>query len=293
MKDMKKSKSKGGGQEFRHKHSLGQNFLTDEGLLERLADAAGIQPEEDVLEIGAGSGMLTRHLSHRARHVYAVEVDERLRPYLELRLAGLQNVTLRFDNVLSIRLDTWMREERGSLSSLRVVANIPYYITSEIIGKLYAELPELAGISMMVQAEVADKLTANAGDEGYGPLSLMTGWRYAVQSVLPVSAACFQPVPNVDSCFVSMRRRETRPSPASDEAMLFRLIRGGFIMRRKTMANNLGVLLGINKKDCLALLEAAGIAENARAEQMSLADFCRLADAAVSYGAVKKEVQAD
>ena len=273
-----RTKIQDSGAGFRYKHALGQNFIYDEELLEKLAAMSGAGPEEDVIEIGAGSGMLTKHLAGHAHHVYALELDKSLKPYLMARLLGQNNVSLRFDDALRVDFSKWIKEEGGGGSPLRVAANLPYYITSEILTKLYRTIPELTGIAVMLQAEAADKLTAAAGEEGCNPLGIALAWRYELTKTLDVPAACFEPQPRVDSRFLALERRKETPCPVSDEALLLRVIRGGFAMRRKTMANNLASLFGVLKEKCNGWLTEAELPENVRAEQMDIRAFCRLTD---------------
>lgn len=263
---------------FHYKHSLGQNFIYDEDLLEQLAAMSGIHPDDDVIEIGAGSGMLTRHLAGYARHVYALELDESLKPYLLARLTGQKNVSLRFGDALRTDFLSWIKEEGRGSGALRIAANLPYYITTEILTKLYRTLPELSGIAIMLQQEAAEKLMAGPGEEGCSPLGIETAWRYQLTDSLDVPAACFEPRPRVDSRFLVLERRGKPPYPVSDEALLLRVVRGGFAMRRKTMANNLGSLFAAPKEQCLAWLDDAGLSDTIRAEQMDFPAFCRLTD---------------
>ena len=279
MNKLTKTRSRAKEQGFTYKHALGQNFIYDEALLQKLAEMSGIGLGDNVIEIGAGSGMLTRHLARYAHHVYALELDESLRPYLEARLTGLNNVSVRFGDALKTDFLQWIREEGGEGKPLRVAANLPYYITTEILTKLFRTMPDLLGIAVMLQAEAADKLTAAPGEQGCGPLGIWMAWRYRLTGTLDVPAECFRPRPRVDSRFLALERRKEPPCAVSDEALLLRIVRGGFVMRRKTMANNLGVLFGVPKELCLSWLAAAGLPETVRAEQMNLPAFCRLTDA--------------
>ena len=278
---MKRVKTKGSvnHQGFHYKHDLGQNFIYDENLLKQLADMSGAGPEDEVIEIGAGSGMLTRHLAELALRVYALELDESLKPYLMARLLDLNNVSLRFGDALRTDFTKWIREEGGNGRNLRVAANLPYYITTEILTKLYRTMPELSGIAIMIQAEAADKLTTAPGQPGCSPLGIETAWRYRLTDSLDVPAACFEPKPRVDSRFLVLERRAEPPYPVSDETLLLRIVRGGFAMRRKTMANNLSSMFGVQRAQCLSWLASAQLPETVRAEQMDLPAFCRLTDA--------------
>lgn len=262
---------------FRAKHALGQNFITDESLLNELADLSGVTHEDTVLEIGPGMGTLTKALSDRSARVLAIEYDESLRPYLEVRLHGCNNVQVRFADALKVPLKQTLQEIFGEVSKLCVCANLPYYITSELIAKLTRELPEARSMAFMVQREVAEKMLAAPGDEGYGPLALTLQWRYDLRIAKEVPRECFEPQPKVDSAFVVLDRLEVSPYPVRDEAKLERFIKGAFAMRRKTLMNNLGGL-GVPREKCRACLGVLGLPESVRAEELSLKDFCVLCD---------------
>ena len=265
------------GGAFHAKHALGQNFILDDGLLSELADLSGVTREDTVLEIGPGMGTLTRALSERAQRVLCVEYDETLRPYLEARLSGCKNVEILFADALGIRFDKEIRERFGEAAPLRVCANLPYYITSELITKLTQELPDARSMALMVQREVADKMRSVPGEDGYGPLALRLQRRYAVRIAKEVPRDCFEPKPRVDSAFVVLDRLDAPAVPVKDEAKLERLIRMAFAMRRKTLMNNLGAM-GIPREESRRILQKMGLPESVRAEEMSLAEFCALAD---------------
>ena len=262
---------------FHTKHALGQNFITDESRLNELADLSGVTHEDTVLEIGPGMGTLTKALSDRAARVLAIEYDETLRPYLEVRLHGCNNVQVLYADALRVPLKQTLKETFGTISDLRVCANLPYYITSELIAKLTRELPEACSMAFMVQQEVAEKMLAAPGNEGYGPLALTLQWHYDLNIAKEVPRECFEPQPKVDSAFVVLRRRKTAPYPVRDDAKLERFIRGSFAMRRKTLMNNLGGL-GIPREKCRTCLQSLGLPESVRAEELGLRDFCVLCD---------------
>ena len=264
------------------KHSLGQNFIHDPGLLKELAALSAVTSGDCVLEIGPGMGTLTRALAERARRVLCVEIDQTLEPFLALVLQAHPNAEVVFSDVMQTNLAKLCLERFGSNASIRVAANLPYYITTDVLQKLMRELTQARSIAVMVQAEVAQKLIAAPGDEGYGPLCLECQWRYAVRIARFVPAECFDPKPKVDSAFVVLERRSTPPCMVSDEGLLLRLFRSAFAMRRKTLANNLRAFPGMDKDRVEACLLRAGLLPTARAEQMDIDAFCRLADAMAS-----------
>ncbi len=266
-------------QGFAHKHSLGQNFIEDEALLERLCELALVGGEDCMLEIGAGFGALTKPLARRAKSVLTLEIDRALLPILNVALEGSPNARVVCCDALRADLAALCAEAFGADAPLRVAANLPYYITTELISKLVRELPQAKSIAVMVQREVGDKLLSGPGEDGYGPLTLLCRYRYDVRRALDVPAACFTPPPKVDSSFMVLERREHPETPVRDEALLLRLLRGAFRMRRKTLANNLAACFSLDRADALRAMEAAGIGAQARAEELTLAQFAALSDA--------------
>ncbi len=264
-------------QGFKTSHALGQNFILDKGLLSELASLSCIENQDTVVEIGPGMGGLTCELAKRAKQVFAVEADERLRPYLEVTLSKLKNVSVFYSDVLKLDLRKEIESRFGLVNSLRVAANLPYYITSELIHKLTAELSEALSMALMVQKEVAVKMTAAPGCEGYGPLSLMLQWRYDVQIVRDIARTEFVPVPKVDSSFVLLKKYKEKPFYVSNEKSLNRLIQSSFILRRKTLRNSLSAA-GYDKELCQKALEKMNIGLNARAEELTLKDYCMLSE---------------
>lgn len=260
---------------FRQKKSLGQNFIEDEALLARLCELSLVTAEDCVLEIGAGFGALTAPLSERAAQVVSVEIDRGLIPFLEVALHGRENVRVVQADVMRTDLAALVRDAFGERASLRVAANLPYYITTDVLVKLMKELPQAKSIAVMVQREVGDKLLSAPGEDGYGPLALMCRYHYEVRRALGVPAACFTPPPKVDSSFMVLERRAAPPYSA-DESVLPRLVRGAFAMRRKTLANNLSACFSLSRERAVSCMEAAGIDASARAQELSLERFCAL-----------------
>ena len=275
MKQKKHSRGHG-DTAFHHKHSLGQNFIEDEALLERLCDLSLVTKEDCVLEIGAGFGALTRPLATRAKQLVSVEIDRALIPILNVVLDGSPNARVVNADVMRIDLAKLVAESFGVDAPLRIAANLPYYITTDVLTKLMRELPQAKSIAVMVQKEVGDKLLSQPGEEGYGPLALGCRYHYDVRRALDVPAQCFTPPPKVDSSFMVLERRRHPAYPVKDEALLMRLIRGAFSMRRKTLANNLSSCFAMDRQAAIGCIERAGLDAQVRAEALSLEEFCTL-----------------
>ena len=254
---------------FHQKHSLGQNFIEDETLLEQLADLSLVTSQDCVLEIGPGFGALTKPLARRAKQVVSLEIDRTLIPILNVTLEKQSNVRVICGDVMCTDLALLVKECFGEdCSSLRIAANLPYYITTDVLTKLMNELPQAQSIAVMIQKEVGDKLLSSPGEDGYGPLAVMCQYHYNVVRALDVPAACFNPPPKVDSSFMVL--------DGGDEAVFTRLVRSAFAMRRKTLLNNLISGFALNREQAASYLEAVGLSVQARAEELSLEDFAKL-----------------
>lgn len=255
---------------------LGQNFLCDEGVVERIADSAGVTADDCVLEIGPGMGALTRALAHRARRVVAVEIDSGLIPVLQDTLADYDNVTVVHGDFLKADLGELHQTLGGG--SFRVAANLPYYITTPIILRLLESGLPVLSMSFLVQKEVAERMAAKPGTKNYGSLSIAVQYYADVQVVLRVPPACFLPAPSVDSVVVRMDVRPPVVQVRSQEDF-FRITRAAFAMRRKTLANNLASGLSLNRAQAEDLIAQAGLSPSVRGEALSLEEFARLSDA--------------
>ena len=270
---------------IRFQKKFGQNFLISEQVPERIAEAACDFPAETgrrgVIEIGPGIGTLTRELAKRADKVVALEIDSGLIPVLGETLADLTNVSVINQDVLKADLDALVREEFTSLGySVSVAANLPYYITTPIIMKLVESRLPLDSITIMIQKEVASRLTAPAGDPEYGAITAVLSYYGSVERLFTVPAGCFVPAPKVDSAVVRIALHKEPPVKVLDEEMLFRAIRGGFAQRRKTLANSLSSeFTELNRDEINAAAANAGIDAGIRGEKLSLEDFAALADA--------------
>ena len=273
-----KQRKHGHSGEFHHKHSLGQNFIEDEALLEQLADLSLATQDDCVLEVGPGFGALTKPLARRAKQIVSLEIDQTLLPILRVTLEQHDNAKVVHGDVMKTDLCALAEESFGKDCSLRVAANLPYYITTDVLTKFLLTLPQAKSIAVMIQKEVGDKLLSQPGDEGYGPLAIMCQYYCQVKRAMDVPATCFNPPPKVDSSFMVLERYEQKPCAASNEALLLRLIKGAFAMRRKTLVNNLIACFPIDRDQAASVLEASGLGAQCRAEAVSIEQFCLLAD---------------
>ena len=247
-------------------------------LLEQLADLSLVGEEDCVLEVGPGFGALTKPLAKRAKQIVSLEIDQTLLPILNVTLEHHANAKVVHGDVMKTDLRALVQESFGTDCSLRVAANLPYYITTDVLTKFLLTLPEAKSIAVMIQKEVGDKILSQPGEEGYGPLAIMCQYYCEVKRALDVPAACFNPPPKVDSSFMVLERREEKPCKASNETLLLRLIKGAFAMRRKTLVNNLIACFPLDRDQAAAVMEAAGLGAQCRAETVSIAQFCLLAD---------------
>lgn len=263
---------------FHHKHSLGQNFIEDENLLEQLADLSLVTDEDCVLEVGPGFGALTKPLARRAKQIVSLEIDTTLLPILNVTLEHFDNARVIQGDVMKVNLAELVKEAFAENASLRIAANLPYYITTDVLMKFLRELPQARSIAVMIQKEVGDKLLSQPGDDGYGPLAILCQYYCDVQRALDVPAACFTPPPKVDSSFMVLIRRDEPLYVLTSEAVFLKLVKGAFAMRRKTLVNNLIAAFPFSRDEALKLMEQAGIGAQARAEELTIADFCRLSE---------------
>lgn len=277
---MSKTKERIRDSQLRYKQGLGQNFIYDEDLLASLVEAAGVTREDDVLEVGPGAGSMTRHLCRAAHHVLSVELDERLIPLLQGFMADYDNFTLVQGDVMSVNLPEITANLRKPLS---VVANIPYYITTPLLTMLLESPLEIKQLALMVQKEVADKVLAQPGDEAWGPLALRCQYFCEPYLAMDVPAACFTPVPKVDSAFIVLPRREKPRVSVHSEADFFRVAQAGFALRRKTMTNGLCAAFRIERADAAALMHSAGLDERIRGEKLGFEELARLSDAYTAW----------
>ncbi len=259
--------------QFRFKKSLGQNFITDNSLLQAIVRDAEITKEDTVVEIGTGAGTLTRALAEQAKRVISFDVDSDLQPILQETLAGLDNVEVIFRDVLKMKDDEFREIVEGKF---KVVANLPYYITTPLIMRfLESELP-VETLTVMVQKEVADRLTAKENTAEYGSITVSIRFRADVSITRIVGRQLFHPQPNVDSAVVNIKLREKYA--VKDKKLLLRLIKSGFAMRRKTLVNNLSMAFSISKDEAKETLQRCGFDERIRGEVLSVEEYITLSE---------------
>ncbi|MFP7446970.1 16S rRNA (adenine(1518)-N(6)/adenine(1519)-N(6))-dimethyltransferase RsmA [Bacillus infantis] len=266
---------------FSFKKSLGQNFLIDTNILNRIVDHAELREGSGAIEIGPGIGALTEQLAKRTEKVVAFEIDQRLLPILKETLAPYPNAEVIHQDVLKADVKTTIEERFAPGQDLMVVANLPYYVTTPIIMKLLEEKLPIRGIVCMLQKEVADRISAKPGSKDYGSLSIAVQYYTEAETVMIVPKTVFVPQPNVDSAVIRLTRREQPPVLVKDEAFFFQVTKASFAQRRKTILNNLTSQLheGKQKKEAiLAALETAGIEPSRRGETLSIGEFGRLSD---------------
>jgi len=259
---------------------LGQNFLIDEEVIGTIIEASGVTKDTLVLEIGPGTGALTLPLADRAGHVIAVDLDPDMIDGLRIKTFGMDNVELILGDILEtdIRKVTEEAMSEHGLSELRIIGNLPYYITTPIIMKLLEAGTGARSITVMMQKEVADRIAAQPGTRAAGAITYPVHYRAEVTEVAYVPRECFYPVPGVDSAVLRLDLRDEPSVRVKSEEMLMRCIKAGFSMRRKTLLNALSSLDGYNKQSLSEALEAAGIDPGRRAETLTLEEFARLSD---------------
>lgn len=269
---------------FGFQKRFGQNFLIDGNVVEKIVREAGITKDDFVLEIGPGIGTMTQILCENAREVAAVEIDKNLIPILAETLAPYDNVTVINEDILKVDVRKLAEEKNGG-RPIKVVANLPYYITTPIIMGLFESHVPLESITIMVQKEVAQRMQVGPGTKDYGALSLAVQFYADAQIVLKVPASCFMPRPNVDSAVIKLVRHADAPVKVKDEQFMFRVIRAAFNQRRKTLANSLANSSELNgsghactREDVTTALEAMGLPAGIRGEALTLAQFGELAD---------------
>ena len=264
---------------FSFQKKFGQNFLIDPHVLDKIIAAAEITKDDFVLEIGPGIGTLTQYLAEAAREVVAVEIDSTLIPILEDTLSAYDNVSVINEDVLKVDLRK-LAEERNGGKPIKVVANLPYYITTPIIMSLFESHVPLKSLTVMVQKEVALRMQAGPGTKDYGALSLAVQYYASPYLAANVPPNCFMPRPNVGSAVIRLTRYEEPPVKVKDEKKMFSLIRASFNQRRKTLVNGLGNagLPGITKESASAALEQMGLSPTVRGEALTLEQFAQLSD---------------
>ena len=265
--------------DFVFQKKFGQNFLIDQRVLDKIIDAADIGPDDCVLEIGPGIGTLTRCLAEAAGQVIAVEIDKNLIPILGDVLSDYNNITVINEDILKVDIQALVDEKNGG-KPIKVVANLPYYITTPIIMGLFESNVPIDNITVMVQKEVADRMQVGPGTKDYGALSLAVQYYAEPYIVANVPQNCFIPRPNVGSAVIRLTRHKEKPVTVKNEQHMFRLVRAAFNQRRKTLQNALHNMpeLNLSKEQVVNALKEMGLSETIRGEKLTLEEFAKLSD---------------
>ncbi len=275
---------------FVFQKKFGQNFLIDPRVLDKIIRSAGITKEDYVIEIGPGIGTMTQYLAAAAREVTAIEIDKTLIPILEDTLAGYENVTVLNEDALKVDLCRLAEEKNGG-RPVKVVANLPYYITTPIIMGLFENRVPLESVTVMVQKEVADRMKTGPGSKDYGALSLAVQYYARPELIANVPPNCFLPRPRVGSAVIRLECHKKPPVQADDEKLMFRMIRASFNQRRKTLVNGLCNAggFGFSKEEAAAVLEEMGLPPGIRGEALNLEQFADLSNRLGKRGDFGKE----
>ena len=265
--------------DFHIQKKYGQNFLIDTHVLEKIVNAAGITNEDFVLEIGPGIGTMTQYLCENAKKVMAVEIDRKLIPILEDTLSVYDNVMVINEDILKLDIARVAQEYNGG-KPIKVVANLPYYITTPIIMELFESHVPLESVTVMVQKEVAERMQSEPGCKEYGALSLAVQYYAKAEVVANVPPNCFIPRPNVGSAVIRLTCHKENLVEVADEKFMFRIIRASFNQRRKTLQNSLGndAALPVTKEEVAKALEQMGLSASIRGERLSLQEFAALSN---------------
>jgi len=259
---------------FMFQKKFGQNFLIDTRVLERIIEASGVTKDDMVLEIGPGIGTMTQYLCENARKVIAVEIDKNLIPILSDTLSEYDNVRVINEDILKVDINKLVNEENDG-KPIKVIANLPYYITTPIIMGLFESHVPIESITIMVQKEVADRMKVGPGTKDYGALSLAVQYYAEPKVVATAPANCFMPRPNVDSSVIKLTRHENVPVNVKDEKLMFKIIRASFNQRRKTLQNSIcnSPDLHFSKAQIVEALKQMGLSETIRGEALTLEQF--------------------
>ncbi|MBS4930101.1 MAG: 16S rRNA (adenine(1518)-N(6)/adenine(1519)-N(6))-dimethyltransferase RsmA [Clostridiales bacterium] len=266
--------------QFGFQKKFGQNFLIDDHVLTKIMDGANVTKDDFVLEIGPGIGTMTQYLAERARQVLAVEIDTKLLPILEETLAPYDNVEVLNNDILKVDMNE-IANKYNNGNPIKVVANLPYYITTPIIMGLFESGVPIDNITVMVQKEVADRMQVGPGTKDYGALSLAVQYYAKPYIIANVPPNCFIPRPNVGSAVIRLTRHQEPPVQVKDEKLMFRIIRASFNQRRKTLQNGLNNAqdLSFSKEEILKAIESIGLKATVRGEALTLEEFAKLSDA--------------
>ena len=272
--------------DFKLSKSLGQNFITDRNVIEKIVEGAQIGPADLVIEIGPGIGVLTAAAAEQAARVVAIEIDSKLIPILSETLAGYDNIRIVNQDVLKTDINGIIDEERSAgtfTGSVKILGNLPYYITTPIIMGILENGTEAESITIMMQKEVADRIKAAPGGKTYGALSVAVQYYCTAEQVAVVPKEVFIPRPKVDSSVLHLSIRSERPVELTDEKTFFACIKHGFGQRRKTLLNSLTGVNGLSKDEVRAVLQEAGIDPGRRAETLDIKDFAVIANRVAAH----------
>ncbi len=265
---------------FRTTHSLGQNFILDDDFLNLLLDISGVNAEDRVLEIGPGPGVMTSLIADRAEKILSIEMDEKLQPVLESVLEGQENASIVFMDAMKADIASLVSEHLGG--KYRVIANLPYYITADLILKMVLCDPKPESICIMVQKEAAERLMSNPGDKNWCALAATVRFFGECEVLEEVPPSRFNPPPHVDSCFIRIDIRNQEYIRPELEGEMLKMIKCCFHMRRKTLANNLKACFSVNNEKAAEIIEMAGLDKQVRGEVLTLEDIARLTEAYIS-----------
>ena len=271
--------------DFRLSKSLGQNFITDENVIEGIVEGAGITGDDLVIEIGPGIGVLTARAAEAAGRVVAVEIDEKLIPILAETLVGYDNIRVINRDILKTDINGIIEEERkeGFSGCVKIIGNLPYYITTPIIMKLLEDGIQADSITVMMQKEVADRIRSGPGSRTYGAISVAVQYYCTVEEIMKVPRDVFIPRPKVDSAVLKLTLRDEPSVAPSDKKAFFACVKAGFGQRRKTLLNSLTGYLDMSKEDVGKVLALADIDPRRRAETLSIQEFSRISDKASEF----------
>ena len=273
---------------FSFQKRFGQNFLIDSNIIDKIIQGAELTKEDVVLEIGPGIGSLTQAMAESAKKVIAVEIDKKLIPVLEDTLGGYDNVRIINEDILKLEIMKVIAEE--GVEQIKVVANLPYYITTPIIMNLLEKKLPITSITVMIQREVAERMDAVPGTKAYGSLSLATSYYAHTELITMVKPDCFIPKPTVGSAVIKLTRRETPSVSVLDEAILFKIIKGGFAQRRKTLINSLtNSQPQFEKKQVIQALQDLGLDIKIRGEALNLNQYASLTNKLIELTAIHQD----
>ena len=266
--------------DFRHSKSLGQNFLSDKNIIDRIIEGSGVGKEDLVIEIGPGMGVLTAAAAECAAHVTAVEIDRHLIPILAETLKDYDNVNILHGDIMKTDLKEVIQQQRsrGLTGKVRIIGNLPYYITTPIVMKLLEEEIPADSITVMMQKEVADRIQASPGSKRYGALTVAVGFYCTVSHIADAPKEVFVPRPKVDSTVIRLDLRGEQPVNLVDRKLFFVTVKNRFGQRRKTLLNALTGIRGLKKEEISSVLQAAGIDPVRRAETLSMEEFAAVAN---------------